>query len=63
MELRDNGYYKTKKEQQSLPNNLFLFRQQANISQNKLAEVVDCNRRTIGYIEKGTHDQSEPSAK
>lgn len=61
MELRDNGYYKTKKEQQSLPNNLFLFRQQANISQDKLAEVVDCNRRTIGYIEKGT--QSEPSAK
>ena len=54
MELRDNGYYKTKKEQQSLPNNLFLFRQQANISQDKLAEVVDCNRRTIGYIEKGT---------
>ncbi len=57
MELRDNGYYKTKKEQQSLPNNLFLFRQQANISQDKLAEVVDCNRRTIGYIEKGTHDR------
>lgn len=49
MELRDNGYYKTKKEQQSLPNNLFLFRQQANISQDKLAEVVDCNRRTIRH--------------
>ena len=58
MELRDNGYCKTKKEQQSLPNNLFLFRQQANISQDKLAEAVDCSRRTIGYIEKGTHDPS-----
>ncbi len=58
MELRDNGYCKTKKEQQSLPNNLFLFRQQANISQDKLAEAVDCSRRTIGYIEKGIHDPS-----
>ena len=58
MEIRDSGYCKTKKEVQSSHNNLLLFRQQANISQDKLAEAVDCSRRTIGYIEKGTHDPS-----
>ena len=58
MELKDTGYCKTKKEVQSSPNNLLLFRQQANISQDKLAEAVDCSRRTIGYIEKGVHDPS-----
>ena len=58
MELKDNGYCKIKKELQSMPNNLFLYRQQANISQDKLAEAVDCSRRTIGYIEKGIHDPS-----
>lgn len=58
MNMKDNGYCKTKKQSQSLPNNLFLFRQQANISQDKLAEAVDCSRRTIGYIENGTHDPS-----
>lgn len=58
MEIRDSGYCKTKKEVQSSPNNLLLFRQQANISQDKLAEAVDCSRRTIGYIEKGVHDPS-----
>lgn len=58
MEVKDTGYCKTKKELQSLPNNLFFFRQQANISQDKLAEAVDCSRRTIGYIEKGMHDPS-----
>ena len=41
-----------------MPNNLLFFRQQANISQDKLAEAVDCSRRTIGYIEKGMHDPS-----
>ena len=58
MELKDTGYCKTKKEVQSSPNNLLLFRQQANISQDKLAEAVDCSRRTIGYIERGVHDPS-----
>lgn len=58
MEVKDNGYCKSKKEEKSLPNNLFHFRQQANISQKKLAEAVYCSRRTIGYIEKGIHDPS-----
>ena len=58
MELKESGYCKTKKEVQSSPNNLLLFRQQANISQDKLAEAVDCSRRTIGYIERGVHDPS-----
>ncbi len=58
MEIKDNGYCKIKKEVASLPNNLLFFRQQANISQDKLAEAVDCRRRTIGYIEKGVHDPS-----
>ena len=58
MELKDTGYCKTKKEVQSSPNNLLLFRPQANISQDKLAEAVDCSRRTIGYIERGIHDPS-----
>ena len=58
METRDTGYCKTKRGMQSLPNNLLYFRQQANISQDKLAEAVDCNRRTIGNIENGTHDPS-----
>ena len=58
MDIKENGYCKIKKEPQSLPNNLFLLRQQANISQDKLAEAVDCSRRTIGYIEKGIHDPS-----
>ena len=58
MELKDNGYCKTKREVQSTPNNLLRFRQQANISQDKLAEAVDCSRRTIGYIERGVHDPS-----
>lgn len=58
MNLKDNGYCKTKKQSQSMPNNLFLYRQRANISQDKLAEAVDCSRRTIGNIENGTHDPS-----
>lgn len=58
MNLKDNGYCKTKKQSQSMPNNLFRYRQQANISQDKLAEAVDCSRRTIGNIENGTHDPS-----
>lgn len=58
MEIKDTGYCKTKKEVPSSPNNLLLFRQQANISQDRLAEAVDCSRRTIGYIEKGVHDPS-----
>ena len=58
MELKDTGYCKIKREVQSPPNNLLLFRQRANISQDKLAEAVDCSRRTIGYIERGTHDPS-----
>lgn len=58
MEAKDTGYCKTKREMQSCPNNLLQFRQQANISQDKLAEAVDCSRRTIGYIERGTHDPS-----
>lgn len=58
MKTKDNGYCKIKKEVQSTPNNLLFFRQQANISQDKLAEAVDCSRRTIGYIEKGVHDPS-----
>ena len=53
MNLKDNGYCKTKKQSQSMPNNLFRYRQQANISQDKLAEAVDCSRRTIGNIENG----------
>ena len=58
MELKDTGYCKIKREVQSPPNNLLLFRQRANISQDKLAEAVDCSRRTIGYIERGIHDPS-----
>lgn len=58
MNLKDNGYCKTKKQSQSMPNNLFLYRQRANISQDKLASAVDCSRRTIGNIENGTHDPS-----
>ena len=58
MEVKDTGYCKTKREMQTLPNNLLQFRQQANISQDKLAQAVDCSRRTIGYIERGTHDPS-----
>lgn len=58
MELKDTRYCKTKREAQSSPNNLLQFRQQDNISQDKLAEVVDCSRRTIGYIERGVHDPS-----
>lgn len=58
MNLKDNGYCKTKKQSQSMPNNVFLYRQRANISQDKLAEAVDCSRRTIGNIENGTHDPS-----
>ena len=58
MEAKDTGYCKTKKEVPSSPNNLLLFRQQANISQDRLAEAVDCSRRTIGYIERGIHDPS-----
>lgn len=55
MEDKTNGYCKTKKEVTTAPNNLLLFRQQANISQGKLAEAVDCSRRTIGCIEQGIH--------
>lgn len=62
MNLKDNGYCKTKKQSQSMPNNLFLYRQRANISQDKLAEAVDCSRRTIGNIENGTHDPSVQTA-
>lgn len=58
MEVKDTGYCKTKREVQTLPNNLLQFRQLANISQDKLAEAVDCSRRTIGYIERGTHAPS-----
>ena len=58
MNIKDNGYCRTKKEVQYTPNNLFFYRQQANISQDKLAEAVDCCRRTIGNIENGTHDPS-----
>lgn len=58
MNLKENGYCKTKKPVQYTPNNLFLYRQQANISQDKLAIEVDCCRRTIGNIENGTHDPS-----
>lgn len=58
MNIKDNGYCKTKKEIPTMPNNLFQYRQQANISQDKLAEAVDCSRRTIGNIENGTHDPS-----
>ena len=58
LNIKTNGYCKTQAEREPLPNNLFLFRQQANISQDKLAEAVDCNRRTIGNIENGTHDPS-----
>jgi len=58
LNLRTNGYCKTQAERTTMPNNLFLYRQQANISQDKLAEAVDCNRRTIGNIENGTHDPS-----
>lgn len=58
MELKDTGYCKIKREMQSPPNNLLLFRQRTNISQNKLAEAVDCSRRTISYIERGVHNPS-----
>ena len=58
MKVKDTGYCKTKKEMRTLPNNLLQFRQQANISQDKLAVAVDCSRRTIGYIERGIHDPS-----
>ena len=58
MEVKDTEYCKIKREMQTLPNNLLQFRQQAKISQDKLAEAVDCSRRTIGYIERGTHDPS-----
>lgn len=62
MNIKENGYCKTKKEVPTLPNNLFRFRQEANISQDKLAEAVDCSRRTIGNIENGTHDPSLQTA-
>ncbi len=58
MESKDTGHGRRKHEVTSAPNNLLLFRQRANISQVKLAEAVDCSRRTIGYIEKGIHDPS-----
>lgn len=58
MNLKENGYCKTKREIGTMPNNLFFYRQQANISQDKLAEAVDLSRRTIGNIENGTHDPS-----
>ena len=58
MELKDKGCCKTEMQPQAFPHNLFLFRQQANISQHKLAEAVYCSRRTIGYIERGEHDPS-----
>ena len=45
MELKDTGYCKIKREVQSPPNNLLLFRQRANISQDKLAEAVDCRHK------------------
>ena len=62
MNLKECGYCKTKKDAGVMPNNLFLYRQQANISQDKLAEAVDLSRRTIGNIENGTHDPSLQTA-
>lgn len=58
METKETGYCKRKQDVPSSPNNLLHFRQQANISQAKLAEAVDCSRRTIGYIETGIHEPS-----
>lgn len=58
MNIKDNGYCKTKRAVQYTPNNLFFYRQQANISQGKLAKAIDRCRRTIGNIENGTHDPS-----
>ena len=34
LNIKTNGYCKTQAEREPLPNNLFLFRQQANISQD-----------------------------
>ena len=62
MNLKENGYCKTKKDARVLPNNLFLYRQQANISQDKLAKAVDLSRRTIGNIENGSQDPSLQTA-
>ena len=62
MNLKESGYCKIKKEAGAMPNNLFFYRQQANISQDKLAEAVDLSRRTIGNIENGTHDPSLQTA-
>ena len=51
MNLKECGYCKTKKEAGVMPNNLFLYRQQANISQDKLAEAVDLTGCTV-YVGK-----------
>ena len=56
--MKKTDYCKTRTGCEGLPNNLRLYRLQANISQDKLAEAVDCHRRTIGYIENGQHDPS-----
>ena len=41
MELKDTGYCKIKREVQSPPNNLLLFRQRANISQDNAIFIGD----------------------
>ena len=56
--MKNTGYCKTRTGCEGMSNNLRFYRQQANISQDKLAEVVDCHRRTIGYIENGQHEPS-----
>ena len=58
MNINGTGYCKTKRQVQHTPNKLFFYRQQANISQDKLAEEIECCRRTIGNIENGTQDPS-----
>lgn len=56
--MNNTQYCKARSGCEGLPNNLRFYRQQANMTQGELAEIVDCHRRTIGYIETGEHDPS-----
>ena len=56
--MNNTHYCKARSGCEGLPNNLRFYRQQANMTQGELAEIVDCHRRTIGYIETGEHDPS-----
>ncbi len=50
--LKDTEYCRCKKEVLSSPNNLLLFHQQLNISQDKLAEAVTVAEELSAILEK-----------